>query len=116
VEPYLGTGELARAREAAKEAVEAGRLSRRAHALSRALWARGASAHHARGGEVLGALWTRAYAESHAGDVHDAVRLAAEAVEAARGLEANVLAGADPGWTLRQALLEAGGGRGRGAR
>jgi DNA-binding NarL/FixJ family response regulator/tetratricopeptide (TPR) repeat protein len=89
VEPYLGTGELARARDAAQEAVEAGRLSGRAQELS---WA----------------LWTRAYAEIHAGDVHDAVRLAAEAVESARGLEANVLAGADPGWTLGEALVEAG--------
>src|SRR6185312_6358094 len=89
VEPYLGTGELARARAAAQEAVEAGRLSGRAQELS---WA----------------LWTRAYAEIHTGDVHDAVRLATEAVEAARGLEANVLAGADPGWTLGEALVEAG--------
>jgi hypothetical protein len=58
--------------------------------------------------ELTWALWTRAYAEIHAGDVHDAVALAAEAVEAARGLEANVLAGADPGWTLGEALVEAG--------
>jgi DNA-binding CsgD family transcriptional regulator len=89
VEPYLGLGQLARARDAAQEAVEAGRLSGRAQELS---WA----------------LWTRAYAELHAGDVHEAVRLATEAVEAARGLEANVLAGADPGWTLGEALIEAG--------
>ena len=89
VEPHLGLGDLVRAREAAQEAVEAGRLSGRAQELS---WA----------------LWTRAYAELHAGDVHDAVRLAEEAVDAARGLEANVLAGADPGWTLGEALVEAG--------
>jgi DNA-binding NarL/FixJ family response regulator len=89
VEPYLGTGDLARSRDAAQEAVEAGRLSGRAQELS---WA----------------LWTRAYAEIHAGDVHEAVRLAGEAVESARGLEANVLAGADPGWTLGEALVEAG--------
>jgi len=47
--------------------------------------------------ELTWALWTRAYAEIHTGDVHDAVRLAGEAVEAARGLEANVLSGADRG-------------------
>jgi DNA-binding NarL/FixJ family response regulator len=40
--------------------------------------------------------------------VLDAVRLADEAVDAARGLEANVLASADPGWTLGEALVEAG--------
>ena len=89
VEPHLGRGELARAREAAQEAVEAGRLAGRAEELS---WA----------------LWTRAYAEIHTGDVHVAVRLADEAVETARGLEANVLASADPGWTLGEALVEAG--------
>jgi DNA-binding CsgD family transcriptional regulator len=44
------------------------------------------------------------------------VRLAAEAVDAARGLEANVLAGADPGWTLGEALVEAGRGRARSRR
>jgi DNA-binding NarL/FixJ family response regulator len=89
VEPYLGRGEIACARDAAQEAVEAGRLAGRAQELS---WA----------------LWTRAYAEIHAGDVHLAVCGAEEAVAAARGLEANVLAGADPGWTLGEALVEAG--------
>jgi DNA-binding NarL/FixJ family response regulator len=89
VEPRLGRGDVAGARDAAQEAVEAGRLSGHAQELS---WA----------------LWMRAYAEIHAGDVHRAVRLAEEAVETARGLEANVLAGADPGWTLGEALVEAG--------
>src|SRR5262249_22156450 len=48
VEPHLGRGELTRAREAAQEAVEAGRLA-------------------GRGEELSWALWTRAYAEIHGG-------------------------------------------------
>jgi hypothetical protein len=92
VEPYLGRGELAAARDAAREAVEAGRLTGRAQELS---WA----------------LWMRAYAEIHSGDVQLAVRVAEEAVAVGSGLEANVLAGADPGWTLGEALVEAGEAR-----
>src|SRR4051812_15384318 len=89
VEPELGLGRVARATDAAQAAVEAGRVAGAPQYLS---WA----------------LWTHAYAEIHAGDVHRAVALADEAAAAAAGLHPNVLAGADPGWTLGEALVEAG--------